>query len=65
QFRAEVEAIEPDLVHRVQIVFVRMGQVIYSGLCPAGVKLHVGQLIHVTMNPERLYFFDTVSGKRL
>jgi ABC-type sugar transport system ATPase subunit len=65
QFRAEVEAIEPDMVHRVQIVYVRMGQVTYSGLCPIDIKLHVGQLIHVTINPERLYFFDTVSGKRL
>ncbi len=65
QFRAEVEAIEPDMVHRIQIVYVRMGQVTYSGLCPADESLGVGQLIHVAINPEWLYFFDTVSGKRL
>lgn len=65
QFRAEVEAIEPDLVHRVQIVYVRMGYINYSGLCPPDVKLHVGQLVHVAINPERLYFFDSLSGKRL
>ena len=65
RFRAEVEAIEPDLVHHVQIVYVRMGRVTYSGLCPQDVKLHVGQLIHVAIDPARLYFFDAASGKRL
>jgi ABC-type sugar transport system ATPase subunit len=65
QFRAEVEAIEPDLVHRVQIVYVRMEQIHFSGLCPMGVKLHVGQLVHVTIDSGHLYFFDTVSGRRL
>jgi len=65
QFRAEVESVEPDLVHRRQIVYLRMGQLAYSGLCPAEEKLHVGQLIHVAIPPERLYFFDTNSGERL
>lgn len=65
QFRAEVEAIEPDLVHRIQIVYVRMGQLTYSGLCPSDENLHVGQLVHIAIHPERLYFFDTVSGNRL
>ena len=65
QLRAEVEAVEPDLVHHIQIVYIRMGRLTFSGLCPLDLKLHAGQLIHVTMNPERLYFFDTLSGKRL
>ena len=65
QFRAEVESVEPDLVHRRQIVYVRMGQITYSGLCPANEKLHQGQLIHVSINSDKLYFFDTDSGKRL
>jgi ABC-type sugar transport system ATPase subunit len=66
QFRAEIEAVEPDLVHRVQIVYIRMGKKItYSGLCPMDVKLHIGQLVHVAVDPEHLYFFDTVSGKRI
>lgn len=65
QFRAEIEAIEPDLVHHVQIVYVRMGKIAFSGLCPQDVKLHLGQLVNVVIHPERLYFFDTVSGKRL
>jgi ABC-type sugar transport system ATPase subunit len=65
QFRAEVEAVEPDLVHHVQIVYVRMGKITYSGLCPMDVKLHIGQLVHVAVDPGHLYFFDTISGKRL
>jgi len=65
QFRAEVEALEPDLVHRLQIVHLRMGRFQYSGLCPMDLKLYVGQLIHVEIDPTRLYFFDTISGRRL
>jgi ABC-type sugar transport system ATPase subunit len=65
QFRAEVEAAEPDLVHRQQIVHIRMGKILYSGQSSMDEKLHPGQSIHVAMNPERLYFFDTVSGKRI
>jgi len=65
QFRAEVEAIEPDLVHRVQIVYVRMGQFSLTGLCPLDIKLNVGQLVRVEIDPERLYFFDTNSSVRL
>jgi multiple sugar transport system ATP-binding protein len=65
QFRAEVEAVEPDLVHQVQIIYTRMGRLTYSGLCSMDVKLHIGQLIHVGVDPNHLYFFDTNSGKRL
>ena len=65
QLRAEVEAVDADLVHRLQIVYLRMGRFAYSGLCPMDVKLHVGQLVHAEIDPERLYFFDTKSGKRL
>jgi multiple sugar transport system ATP-binding protein len=65
QFQAEVEALEPDFVHRVDIVYLRMGRLTFSASCPMDLKLHVGQLIRVEFDPERLYFFDTVTGKRL
>jgi hypothetical protein len=64
-FRAQVEAFESDFVHRAQIVFLRMGKLEFTGLCSMDVKLHIGELVHVDMDPERLYFFDTKSGKRL
>ena len=65
QLRAEVEALEADYVHRTQTVHIRTGRFNSSGLCPLDMKLHVGQLVHVTIVPERLYFFDTKSGRRL
>ncbi len=65
QLPAEVDAFESDFVHRVQVVHVHTGRFVYSALCPMDVKLHIGQFVRVEMDPERLYFFDTVSGKRL
>src|SRR6266516_3128676 len=59
QLRAEVDAFESDFVHHIQIVHVRTGRFTYSGLCSMDVKLHMGQLVYVVIDPERLYFFDT------
>lgn len=65
QFPAEVEAFESDFAHQTQIVHIRMGKFSFSGNCPIDVKLHIGQSIHVEMDPEKLYFFDTKSEQRL
>ncbi len=65
QLRAEVDTFESDFVHHIQIVHVHTGRFTYSGLCPMDVKLHIGQLVHIEIDPERLYFFDTKSGRRL
>jgi ABC-type sugar transport system ATPase subunit len=65
QFRAEVEALESDFMHQVQIVHLRMGAHSFSGQCPIDMKLHMGQSIQVEINPESLYFFDTKSERRL
>ena len=65
QFQAEVEALEPDFVHRLNIIYLRMGQLAFSSLCSMDMKLQVGRVISIEFNPERLYFFDTKSGKRL
>jgi ABC-type sugar transport system ATPase subunit len=65
QFQGEVDAIEPDLAHRIQIIRVRMGKFLYYGHCPTDLKLYIGQAIHVQIDPEKLYFFDTKSGRKL
>jgi ABC-type sugar transport system ATPase subunit len=65
QLRAEVEAFESDFVHRTHVVFLRMGKLEFTGLCSMDVKLHVGQLVYVQIDPEHFYFFDTKSGRRL
>lgn len=63
--QAEVEAFEPDFVHRTQVVFLRRGRLQFSAICPIENHFHVGQVVDVDLDPERLYFFDTPSGKRL
>lgn len=65
QASAEVESSESDFVHHMQIVFLRMGALKFTGVCPMDLKLSAGQNVHVVIDPERLYFFDTTSGKRL
>lgn len=62
---AEVESFEPDYVHRTQTVHLRTGQWSYSSLCPLDMSLRRGQFIHAQLDPEKLYFFDTKSGRRL
>jgi ABC-type sugar transport system ATPase subunit len=63
--QADVDAFESDFVHRTQTVFLRMGRLQFSGLCPLDLKLHVGQQVPLEIQPENLYFFDTHSGRRL
>jgi ABC-type sugar transport system ATPase subunit len=65
QWRAEVEALEPDFVHRTQTAHLRSGRWIYSGLCPLDTNLQIGQLVRAQIEPEHLYFFDANSGLRL
>jgi ABC-type sugar transport system ATPase subunit len=65
QLSAEVEAVESDLVHRRQVIFLRRGRLTFTGLCPMELKLQGGQRVYVEFDPEHLYFFDTRSGKRL
>ena len=65
QLRGEIEALEPDFAQRTQDIYLRSGLCNYTGLCPLDAKLRIGQTVHVEINPERLYFFDTDSGLRL
>jgi ABC-type sugar transport system ATPase subunit len=65
QLPAHVESFEPDYVHRTQTVYLRTGQWSYSSLCPLDVSFRIGQSVHAQLDAERLYFFDTTSGRRL
>jgi hypothetical protein len=65
RLRAEVETFEADFVHRTQSVFLRRGRIRFSGLCPLDMKLHTGQPVDAEIDPENLYFFDSLSGRRL
>ena len=61
----EVEALESDFVHHVQLVHIRTGRWTYAGHCPIDVKLQIGQRVQASIDPERLYFFDSSSGVRI
>lgn len=65
RLRGEVEAFEPDYVHRTQTVHIHTGRWHYSGLCPLEIKLWVGQSVEAEIDLEQLYFFDTKTGRRL
>ncbi len=65
ELRGEVEAVEADYVHRTQTVHIRTGEWRYAGLCPLDMNIRIGQLIRALIDPERLYFFDTKSGRRI
>jgi ABC-type sugar transport system ATPase subunit len=65
QLRGEVEALEPDYAQRSQVVYIRNGIWNYSGLCPLDLKLTLGQMVQVEIDPERLYFFDSDTGRRI
>ena len=61
----QVEAIEPDVVHHIQLVHFRSGRWTFSGYSPLDLALEIGQPVQAQIDPERLYFFDTNSGLRL
>jgi ABC-type sugar transport system ATPase subunit len=65
QLRGEIEALEPDYPHHSQTIYIRTGRWAYSSHCSLDIKLHIGQIVNVEIDPEQLYFFDTNSGLRL
>lgn len=65
QLSGEVEALEPDFVHHTQLVQIRTSEWLYWGYCPLDVNLQIGGRVYASLDPERLYFFDTESGTRI
>ena len=59
---AKVESAEADYVHRTQTVQLRTGPWSYSGHCSLDLNLSIGQSVHVELDREGLYVFDTKSG---
>ena len=59
---AQVESAEVDYVHRTQTLQLRTGPWSYSGLCSLDLNFAIGQTIHVELDREGLYVFDTKSG---
>jgi ABC-type sugar transport system ATPase subunit len=65
QLHGQIDTLEPDYSHQSQTVHIRSGRWTYTGRCSVDLKLQLGQMVNVTIDPEQLYFFDTNSGLRL
>ncbi|MBN1302871.1 MAG: ABC transporter ATP-binding protein [Anaerolineales bacterium] len=63
--RGEVEVVEPDYSHRTQLIHIRTGDWTYTASCSLDWSLVVGDRVAVTIVPEKMYYFDTQSGRRL
>jgi multiple sugar transport system ATP-binding protein len=63
--RGEVEIIEPDFGRRMQMVYVRTGELSYAAGGPLDISLDIGAQVKVVFPTERLYFFDAENGRRI
>jgi len=62
---AVVESLEADLVHHTQSVYLRSGRWSFTGICLTEIRLQIGQPVQAQLDPQALYFFDELSGKRI
>jgi hypothetical protein len=60
-----VEIIEPDFGRRVQIVYVRMGELSYAVSGSLDVPLDIGAEVAVVFPTEQFYFFDGKDEQRI
>jgi len=65
RLRGEVEVVEPDFGRRVQVVYVRSGELSYAANGPLDVPLDIGAQVTVVFPAEQLYFFDGESEQRI
>lgn len=65
QLAGQVDGLEADFVHHTQLVHLRSGRWKFSGFCSMDLSLKTDQTVQATLDPGRLYFFDTNSGLRL
>ena len=65
QLKGQIQIIEHDFARHTQVLQLRTGQLTYPGLCSLDVQLKIGDTIPMQIDPERLYFFDQVSGLAL
>ena len=65
RFPGTIEMVEPDFAHHTQAVRVAAGSAIYVVLTNLDPSLRLGDVVHVVLLAERLYFFETETGKRI
>jgi ABC-type sugar transport system ATPase subunit len=65
RLRGEVEVIEPDFGRRIQMVYVRTGELAYAASGPLDVSLDTGAEVEVIFPTDQLYFFDGEDEQRI
>ena len=65
RLRGIVELVEPDIVHRTQLVHLKTGRLEYSAITALDIPLYVGDRVEVVLPTDQLYFFDSVNERRI
>jgi ABC-type sugar transport system ATPase subunit len=65
RLRGTVELVEPDIVHRTQLVHLKTGCFEYAAIAPLDIPLYVGDQIKVVLPTGELYFFDSKNERRI
>jgi ABC-type sugar transport system ATPase subunit len=65
RLRGGVELVEPDIVHRTQLVHLRTGRFEYGAITPLDISLYRGDRIEVVLPSDQLYFFDSKNERRI
>jgi ABC-type sugar transport system ATPase subunit len=65
RLRGEVEVVEPDFGRRIQMVYVRTGELSYAASGSLDVPLDIGAEVAVVFPLEQLYFFDGENEQRI
>jgi multiple sugar transport system ATP-binding protein len=60
-----IESVEPDFGRHILQVRIRTGEWTYSASCSTETNYSIGDSVIACLDPERLHFFDTLSGLRL
>jgi len=65
RLRGTVELMEPDIVHRTQLVHLKTGRFEYAAIAPLDIPLYVGDGVEVALPTGQLYFFDSKNERRI
>ncbi len=63
--RGVIEVIEPDFARHTQLLYLRTGALAYAAVVPLNEPLGLGHSVEVFFPADQLYFFDTISERRI
>jgi ABC-type sugar transport system ATPase subunit len=65
RLRGVVDLVEPDIVHRTQLVHLKTGRFEYAAVAALDIPLYVRDEVEVVLPADQLYFFDTKNERRI